>query len=828
MRTVLLAALRSHLRRYVAVGVAVGIGVAFVVVTGAITSATRDGLSASVGAPFEGADVVATDVDPRRLDRVQELAADDGARLSVIGSAQLPVTPDDGVPDDLFVGAVPGLTDSPAWPEVVDGRLPAADGEAVVAARTAETLRLGPGDTITVGEGRRAAELTVVGTVEPGTSSGAEDVFLRWDDLEPFADLMFVEAVAWSGPGSLAVQSRTLGTVVGADRVQPARQYVDAKVVAANDGVDVLTTMLLLFAGIALFVAVLVIANTFAILLAQRRRELALLRCVGATRAQLQRSVRLEALAVGTVATALGMLAGAGLGRVVVAVVRDRFPETGLGDASASWSWYAAAAVVGVLVTVLAAWLPTRRATRVPPVAALGPDDSTRLATGAGRVRVVAGLVGVLGGTALLLRAVSLARANAADPALVGSPVPLLWMLAGGMAAFAGVVLLGPVLVPALVRLVGAAASRVAGPTARLAADNASRDPRRTGAATASLIVGVTLTTAVLVGIASTRSVIDAEMATQHPLDATVTRTAEALPEAAVDRLAAVPGVERAVAVPGAVARVGSGVGEVTVLAPDEIADLGGLALDPDVVGGLADDEIRLPASAYDGLRIDRRVSVTAGDRTLRLRPVYTEGDAGQAALVSPAVLARLAPRPATGAVWILAESGTSGADLTADLAGVAGSYDAGVTDGLARRDYVDLQLTIVTASVVGMLGIAVVIALVGIANTLGLSVLERTRELALLRALGLTRARLRGTLALEGVLLAVVATVLGTAVGVAFGWVGLQTVIAPVVAATPLVLPWGQLGLVVLAAALAGLLAAVLPARRAARVAPAAGLTAD
>ncbi|WP_299056922.1 ABC transporter permease [uncultured Nocardioides sp.] len=818
MRSVLLAALRSNLRRYVAVGLAVGIGVAFVVVTGAITSATRDGLSAGVGAPYEGADVVATDVNPRRLDRVHELAADDGARLSVIGAAQVPVKPEGGVSEDLFVGEAPGLSDSPAWPVLVDGRFPTVDGEALVDERSAEVAQVAIGDTLRVGEGAAAVDVTVVGTSDPGPTSAANAVYLRWDDLRGFTDTMYVDAVAWAGPGSIAAQSRTLGTVVPSESVQPAEQYVDDMVVEANNGVDVLATMLLLFAAVALFVAVLVIANTFTILFAQRRRELALLRCVGATRAQLRRAVRLEALAVGSLATVAGIAAGVGLGQLVVAVVRDRFPAAGLGDASPGWAWYAGAAAVGVLVTLAAAWLPTRRAVKVPPVAALGPDDGTRLATGAGRLRLACGVVGVLGGAVLLGVAIALAE----------EPTPaLLVMIAGGTVSFAGLVLLGPVLVPTLVRLTGAVSSRVVGPTARLAADNAVRDPRRTGAATASLLVGVTLTTAVLVGIASARSVTDDEMAAQHPLDATVTRTAGTLPADAARRLGALPGVERAAAVPGAVARVSGGVGKVTVLAPDEVDDAGQLSLDTSVTGGLADDEIRLPQSAFNGLRVDRPLEVSVGDRTVTLRPEIG-GVAGEAALVSPAVLDRLAPDAATGAVWLLADDGTAGDDLAADATAVAASYDAELTVGLANRDYVDLQLTIVTAAVVGLLGIAVVIALAGIANTLGLSVLERTRELALLRALGLTRARLRATLALEGVLLAVVATVLGTAVGTVFAWVGLQTIIAPVVASTPLVMPLGQLGLVVLAAALAGLLAAVLPARRAARIAPAVGLTAD
>jgi putative ABC transport system permease protein len=148
--------------------------------------------------------------------------------------------------------------------------------------------------------------------------------------------------------------------------------------------------------------------------------------------------------------------------------------------------------------------------------------------------------------------------------------------------------------------------------------------------------------------------------------------------------------------------------------------------------------------------------------------------------------------------------------------------------NALSDRAFVDLQLDIVTGSVVALLAIAVVIALVGIGNTLGLSVLERGREHALLRALGLSRAGLRAGLAVEAVLLSVVATLLGTAVGVTFAWVGVQTLVHPVIAGAPLVLPVGQLALVVAVAAVAGLGACVLPARRAARVVPAAGLALD
>ncbi|WP_235736915.1 ABC transporter permease [Nocardioides alcanivorans] len=150
------------------------------------------------------------------------------------------------------------------------------------------------------------------------------------------------------------------------------------------------------------------------------------------------------------------------------------------------------------------------------------------------------------------------------------------------------------------------------------------------------------------------------------------------------------------------------------------------------------------------------------------------------------------------------------------------------MTSALQKRAWVDLQVNVLTAAILGLLGIAIVIALVGIANTLGLSVLERVRENALLRALGLTRGQLRATLAVEAVLLSVVATLIGTALGVTFAWVGIRTMLGDVLGETSMDVPVGQLTLVVLVAAVAGLLACMLPARRAARVSPAAGLSLD
>jgi putative ABC transport system permease protein len=554
-----------------------------------------------------------------------------------------------------------------------------------------------------------------------------------------------------------------------------------------------------------------VIANTFSILFAQRVRDFALLRCVGATRRQVLRSVRIEALVLGIVSSVAGLLAGTGIGLGLVALVRAVAPSARVGHADLSIRWYVAGLLVGVLVTVTAAWLPTRRVVRVSPLAALGPRATVDVQRSEGRKRVVAGaLLGLLGAVLLVL-AVSL-----------GEGIP---MVLGGASVFTGVLMLGPVLVPAVMRLIGAPLRRL-GPSGRLAVGNAARDPRRTAATTASLLVGVTITTAVLTGLASARSSVESEMDRTHPLDVALTvSTDEPLPAGLLDDARAASGVDDAEAVLGARGTV-AGVGPMTVLAPTS-AQAAAASYDSSELVAPRPGVILLPSSVARRLE-DKRVVLTVQGVELTLKVRSGEGWGNAAAIVAPATLRRLTADPATAAVWVKAAPDADAEDLLGDLSALVSGVGGEVEDGLSKRAYVDQQLDVLTASVLGLLGIAVVVALIGIANTLGLSVLERVREHALLRALGLTRRQLRATLALEAVLCTAVAAVMGTVLGVLFAWVGVQALVRQVVDETPFVLPVGQLGLVVLGAGLAGLLAAVLPARRAARVSPAAGLTFD
>lgn len=805
MRTVVLASLRTHTRRYVAAALAIVIGVAFVVTTAALSSATRDGLTRGVSEPYDAADVVATGLGGDAAAAAVAAAAQEGSAASVLGWVSEPVRLGDGAPVDGLEEVAQVTTGASAdlrWQELTTGAWPAGPGEAVVDADAAADARVALGDRLTVGSGRAATGVRVVGLVESPSLLVGADVYVTWPDLAPFASALYVESLAWAGPTGPLERAAPDATVVTAD------EHVADVTAEINRGVDVIALLLLLFASIALFVSVLVIANTFSILFAQRQRDLALLRCVGATRRQVLRSVRVEALVLGLVSSVLGVAAGTAAGWGLVAFVNDRFPDARLGEASVSPGWYAGAVATGLLVTLVASWLPTRRVTSVHPLVALRPDTAADPRTAAGRLRVALGALVVAGGVGLLAVAVSTRE-------------PLV-MVAGGIASFSGVLLLGPLLVPALIALTGRLAGPLLGTPGRLATGNAVRHPRRTAATAASLLIGVTLTTAVLTGMASARGAVDEEMDADHPLDGTLT-SATALPADADRVVGAVEGVAAVAVVPGVRADAGR-LGPLTVLAaPADLAIARGDAatLRP------ADGEVQVPYDLATDTPVPARLAVTVDGRTERLRTVLGEGW-GDALLVSPATLARLTDTPVDAAVWLRAEDDADAGHLADDLETAAAALGADPDGGFGNRAYVDLQLDVVLGAVVGLLGIAVVIALVGIANTLGLSVLERSRENALLRALGLTRRQLRAMLALEAVLLSVVATVLGTAIGTSFAWVGVQAMVRSVVPDAPLVLPWGQLAVVVLVSAVAGLLACVLPARRAARVTPAAGLALD
>jgi putative ABC transport system permease protein len=819
MRTVFLAALRTHTRRYVAAAIAVIVSVAFVVVIGVLTSGARAGFMENAGAPYRGADHVvdAPEGGPSRgpsccpgtLDPSDAIELVDrlGANASGLGRVLLPARAGGGAP--LGSGDVRGGTaaapiaagEELRWQELVSGRFPAREGEAVVHVWDARAWEVAIGDRIRLGDGATAAELDVVGLVESPSTWTQASVYVTWRQYLRWRDQPTFHV------GSVAVRGE-VGPLPEGMAARPVDEYVAESLARLNNGTDAFAVMLLVFAGVALAVSALVIANTFSILFAQRLRDFALLGCVGATPRQVLASVRREAAAIGALASLTGTAVGVGLGYGLLPLVNTLAPTTPMAVPAPPVPWLLGGFAVGLLVTMAASWLPTRQVVRVSPLAALRPQAAVDVHTAAGRARLV--LAALLLGTGLAL----LGAAMAADSAVL--------MLAGGASVFTGVLLFGPVLVPRLVRAVGA----LLGPAGRLATENAVRNPQRTAATTASLLVGVTLTTAVLTGMATWRAGVEEVRDRHHPIDAALTSLDEPVTSDLLDRVRRTPGVEQAMAVDGAVARIsGFDVPLPVVTAPTAAQ----VARDGGAFARAEPGTIRLDLDAFvdPGIRPGDRVTVRVGDRRAQLRVISLSGW-GRAGVVAPETLAQLTDAPAPRVIWLRASPDVDPLELVDDLDGLADAAGATVEDRLQAQAAANRELDILTWSVLGLIGISVAIALIGIANALGLSVLERVREHALLRALGLTRRQLRRMLAAEAVLLSVVATLLGTVIGVGFAWVGHETVVERALTRATLHIPWPSLGAVVLIAALAGLLAAVLPARRAARATPAAGLSLD
>ncbi|GAA1187174.1 ABC transporter permease [Pseudonocardia alaniniphila] len=802
MRTVFRASLRTHVRRYVAAAIAVVVSVAFVVVIGVLTSGARAGLMESFGAAFRNADYV-VDADPvdASLDTSTSIEVVDrlGDNANGLGRVFLPARAGDWQ-GETTVGPI-AATKELRWQKLTSGRFPERTGEAVVHVWDAQAREIAIGDLIRIGEGPTTTDIRVVGLVESPSTMTQASVYVTWPQFLQWRDAPTFHV------GRVAVRGE-VGQLPEGAAAYPAEEYVTAGLAKLNNDTDTFALMLLVFAGIALVVSVLVIANTFSILFAQRLRDFALLRCVGATRRQVLGSVRREAAAVGVLASLTGTLAGGGLGYGLIALINTLAPRTPMGAPDLPTPWLVGGFAIGLVVTMVASWLPTRRVVRVSPLAALRPEATVDVHTATGRARLA--LAALLLVTGLAVLGVAMIRDSTA------------LMLAGGGSLFTGVLLLGPVLVPRLVRITGA----LLGPAGRLATENAVRNPRRTATTTAALLVGVTLTTAVLTGISTTRAAMDEHRDRQHPIDAALTSIDEPVTPALLDQVRRTPGVEQAVAVDGAVAQVTGIADPIPVLTAPDSAQV---ARDGGAFSRVEPGTIRLDLGAFEDLSIQRgdRVTVRVGDRQAQLRVIALTGW-GRAGMVAPETLAQLTDAPEPHVIWVRAVPGVDSLQLVDDLDGLADAAGAETNDQLQARAAEDRQLDILTWSVLALIGISVAIALIGIANTLGLSVLERAREHALLRALGLTRGQLRRMLAGEAVLLSVVATLLGTVIGVGFAWVGYETFVKRALAQATMHIPWPALGVVVLIAALAGLLASVLPARRAARVAPAAGLSLD
>jgi putative ABC transport system permease protein len=699
---------------------------------------------------------------------------------------------------------------------LVAGRAPQAEDEIVINKAAADDGGFAVGDaaTVLVQSGRQ--RLRVAGIARFGTadsiSSGNGVLFTqaaaqrliaepgRFDDIGVVAD-----------PG--VTQERLRDRLAAA---LPGAEVVTGKAIVAEwdrsvgKGLQRLDQPLLALALISLFVGSFIIYNTFSILVAQRGRELALLRAVGASRRQVLGSVLLEAVVVGLLASLGGVAAGVG----VAVGLRALLTGFGLVDIPAGGLVLAPRTVVvslltGVLVSAAAAILPARKAAKAPPVAAM--RDLAQDSPGPTPRRVVVG------------GAVTAAGVASLSVGLLPDPKRLALVGLGAAAIFIGVAVLGPVIARPASRLLGAPLPTLTGMPGTLARENTIRNPKRTATTAAALMIGVSLVAFIAVYAASAKKALTIENDQTFTSDFRIdTGTLAALSPDLAERLARLPEVAVAAGVRTNQAQVDGAVADLAAVDPaayGRIVDLG-------VTGGRLEDLGRDGIAVADtvarakGWSVGEAVEVRfaeTGPRRLTVAATFGRGqELGSSYLLGlPAYEANFADR-LDSRVLVTRAQGVAVPAARAAVERVTADYPtARVQDRgeyeRARSAEVDRELEPLYV----MLALAVLIALLGIANTLALSVFERTRELGLLRAVGMARRQVRAMVRGESVVIALFGTCMGLVIGLFFGW----AVVAAVPDQAELTVPVAEVAVGAVLAALAGVVAAILPARRAARL---------
>jgi len=711
--------------------------------------------------------------------------------------------------------------------ELRSGHGPRAPDEVAINASLAERGGFQVGDRIEVLTLQPKQSFTLVGIFGYAggrdTIGGSTEVAFTEETAQR---LMLGETGAYSrivveadgGVDHAALRDQVHAAVGDGYVVQTGEEAADAQAGDVAGFVDVVGRVLLGFAGVALFVGIFLILNTFSILVAQRTGELALLRSLGASRRQVLGSVLAEAVAIGVIASTIGLGLGLGIAALLKSVIQS-FSNAVL---PGPWlvlpmSAVVAAYAVGILVTVLAAMLPALRASRVAPVAAMGQASTgDRPHT----VLTIAGAVATLAGAGLI--------GAALFASLGGATV---WALLGGvLLAFVGVAMLTPAISRPVISVLGRAVSfTTAGRLGRL---NSARNPRRTAITAAALMVGIALVTGVAVVAQSlTESAekvvatdLDAELVIMGPMGGGPALL-PAFDPAVVERAREVPGVERVVAmrVDSALLTTATGGGPELVGAADVpgLASVFNFTLTAGELRELRSGEVVVNRSyaADNGLvpgstlrlqtqRGEQRQVTVVGvyDSKLISMPIMAEGDALAGFRSSQLNEAYLQLAPGTDAASVRQEVD----QLLVD------NPEVSVQDQTDLVESASNQVGTMVMMLYVLLGLALVIAVLGIVNTLALSVLERTRELGLVRAIGMRRGQVMQMVTAESVMIAVFGALLGVAVGS-----GLGTAVVLALAddgISELALPWPSIGAFMALAVVIGLVAAILPAVRAAR----------
>ncbi|MFJ7492952.1 ABC transporter permease [Streptomyces sp. NPDC097727] len=823
----------AHKARLLMTVLAVMLGVAFVSGTLVFTDTLGNALRNQSAKSYDGVAVAVTTYADQRdektpgitaatLKKIQGLDGVDTATGRVSGFAGV------ADPDGKLIGNgwsntggnySPGKNGKDSAYTFVDGTGPVAADRIALDKETAKRGEYHVGDRVRVATNGPVKEYTLSGvfTTEDGAVNAGGSLVLFDTEVAQKLYLrpgLFRDVNVSAAPGVSAEK-----LLAGVKPLLPkdaeaktGQALADDQAKQIESGLSGLNGMLLAFAGIALFVGVFLIANTFTMLVAQRTKELALMRAVGASRRQVKRSVLLEAAVVGVIASVVGFAIGLGLAvglRSAMGLFGGKIPA---GPLIISPTAVIAAFAVGVLITVLAAWLPARRAAKIPPVAAMSSVHATATVKSLVLRNSIGAVLTLLGGAAIV--------AGAAKSGSSGRTV----IAVGAFLTLIGVIVLIPLLSRPVIALVRPLLKRLFGVSGKLAAQNAVRNPRRTGATASALAIGLTLVTGISVLGVTLGQAVDRMTTDNIKADYMVTMASGGpLDESALTALQKADGVSAVSPQQATALEVKGEYHAASAVIPGEVQQLFALptvsgSLDALDRGEIAVDEKTAKSNGWktgDTLRVkfddDKKGELKVG--------AVFEGNE----MLSPVLVPKNVADAHSGMsyireIWLKMDGGASEANEQALVKALGDNPGMSIMDRQDIRDMFGGSVNLAMNIMYGLLAMALIIAVLGVVNTLAMSVFERQQEIGMLRAIGLDRRRVKRMIRLEAVVISLFGAVVGVALGMFLGWAIGQTLSSDI-PEYALVIPWDRIAVFLLLAGVVGVLAALWPARSAAKL---------
>ena len=768
-----------------------------------------DGVSTSPGEAYLEADLVN---EVRQVDAVEVAVGSVSGFAQMIDSTGTPIG-GQGPPTFGF-----SWVDEPALNSLTisenNGRPPTSAGEVVIDMATAESQGLTVGDEVDIQTIGGVDTFTIVGLASFGSEDNLAGATLSAFELEQ-AQVLFdlegrlsaIDVLAVDGVDSDALVAEISVVLPGTAEVVTGEQQTQEQLDQVTEGLSFLSTALLAFAGIAVFVGAFVIQNTFRITVAQRVRELALLRAIGATGTQVTVLVLIEAAILAVVASAVGVLAGIGVAELIKMAMNAAGVGIPDGPLTIQPRTIIVSMAVGISVTMFAALLPARRASSIPPVAAMSETGARTTPKSLRNRTIVGSALTALGALAMTIGL------------LIENGGSLLLVAAGAVGLFMGMSTLAPLAAGPIARLLSAP---MRGITGKLARENTIRQPRRTASTASALMIGVALVAFTSIFAASIKASVTDTLEGSFPADLAFASTnfSVGVSPVAVDEIAAREEFS-------VVSAVNYGYFEIE---GDELVVIG---VDPSTISRVYDMEpsIELSELGYD-LLVQEDVLVSNGwsigdviavdypgsaSDTVEIVGTFTDATFANYVIAEEVFLENIGDDQI---FMVFARLGSGVSLEEGQAAADAALSEFPNVDVNTQSDQIaeaEAQVDQLLALFTGLLGLALVIALLGIANTLALSIVERTREIGLLRAVGMTRRQVRQMVRWEALIIAVFGALLGILIGSAIGF-GVVTSLADDGLGS-FALPAGQLVIWLVVAAVAGLIASVGPARKAARL---------